>query len=66
MKDRSLTERLAVIEEIVERTEQKLDTHILSADKRISRLERAWAYATGAFTIVLGGLAIYVKTIFRP
>jgi hypothetical protein len=57
-------ERLAVIEEIVKRTEKKLDAHIDRAEKRLIRLERFRWYATGLVTAIVTGLITYFKAHF--
>jgi hypothetical protein len=56
-------ERLAVIEEIVTRMESKLDQHIQSSDRRIGRLERLGAWASGAFSVITTGVLVYVKSV---
>lgn len=52
--------RVAVIEEVVLRMEAKLDAHIETTHKRVSRLERAWAYAAGAISLAV----LYVKAVW--
>jgi hypothetical protein len=63
MNTRTSTERLAVIEEIVTRMETKLDKHIDSSDRRIARLERLGAWASGAFSVITSGVILYVKNV---
>jgi hypothetical protein len=58
-------ERLAVIEEILLRVESKIDAHMEDDARRFTKLERAWAYATGVFTTITTLLLIYFK-VSRP
>jgi hypothetical protein len=64
--DRTVGERLAVIEEIVLRIETKQDEHIASISERVSTLEKAWA-ATKAvvsvfFATALAAIGAYFKS----
>ena len=61
--DRTMGERVAVIEDVVLRMEGKLDKHIETIEVRTSRLERAWAYTKGAFSL-LGFLITGALTYF--
>jgi hypothetical protein len=60
MDPRTIGERLAVIEEIALRIEAKVDDQ----GKRLSVLERAFAYASGAVTVITTGLVLYIRSLF--
>ena len=51
-------ERLAAIEAVTLRTEKKIDKHIDAIEKRISRLEHVFAWASGAVAVAL----LWIKT----
>jgi hypothetical protein len=63
--ERNERERLAAIEEIVIRVEDKLDTHIASITGRVSWLEKAWAWASGAASLLLAGSLAALGAYFK-
>jgi len=64
MNDRTVGERVCVIEEVVTRMEATLNKHIEKTDTRISRLEQGWKYAAGGVSVITTGIVLYVKSVF--